>query len=328
VAATSPRNAWAVGDEVTDFGWNPMYRTWIEHWDGTAWTRQAAPNPGAPYMNLNGLGGVAATSPTNAWAVGAYNDMAMSCCSGAGHTLILHWDGQTWARVPAPNPAHPGDNGLTAAAATSPRNAWAVGTSAIPETEGGGGDKALILHWDGTAWTRVPSPNPGSENGLRGVAATSPDNAWAVGFLASINRDGSVSEKTMILHWDGTAWTRVPSPNPSSDSFLSAVTATSPDNAWAVGAFSTTRDGSYYQKALILHWDGTAWTRIPSPRTGPYSYPYYLGAVAATSPDNAWAVGLSGTNRDGSVSEGALILHWDGTAWTRVPSAVRGAEPV
>jgi hypothetical protein len=94
------------------------------------------------------------------------------------------------------------------------------------------------------------------------------------------------------------------------------VAATSPDNAWAVGLSGTNRDGSVSEGALILHWDGTAWTRVPSPDPGSES----VYAVAATSPDNAWAVGLSGTNRNGVVSDKALTLHWDGTAWTRVPS--------
>ena len=48
-------------------------------------------------------------------------------------------------------------------------------------------------------------------------------------------RNGSYYYKTLILHWDGTAWTQVPSPNPNSDSYLSGVAATSPANAWAVG---------------------------------------------------------------------------------------------
>lgn len=179
VAATSSRNAWTVGDYTTDFGGNPTMHTWIEHWDGTAWTRQASPNPGGPYMAFQGLSGVAATSPANAWAVGEYCDMANTCCAGPGHTVIVHWDGRAWAHVPAPNPGGPRrDNSLSAVAATSPDNAWAVGTSAAPVESGLSGANTLIEHWDGTAWTRVPSQS----SPLYGVAATSPTNAWAVGW--------------------------------------------------------------------------------------------------------------------------------------------------
>jgi hypothetical protein len=55
-----------------------------------------------------------------------------------------------------------------------------------------------VVHWDGTAWRRVPSPSPGTFASLSGVAATSATNAWAVG--------GADAGKTLILHWNGTAW--------------------------------------------------------------------------------------------------------------------------
>src|SRR5689334_2210158 len=95
---------------------------------GTGVPERAVPVPGGQ------LFGVAATSARNAWAVGG----AVS----SGKTLILHWDGNTWARVPSPTPV--GDTELYAVAATSARNAWAVG--------GGGAapGKTIILHWNGT----------------------------------------------------------------------------------------------------------------------------------------------------------------------------------
>ena len=48
----------------------------------------------------------------------------------------------------------------------------------------GAGSLTLIEHWNGTAWTQVPSPNPSGDNVLDGVAATSASNAWAVGFYS------------------------------------------------------------------------------------------------------------------------------------------------
>ena len=54
-------------------------------------------------------------------------------------------------------------------------------------------------------------------------------NAWAVGGAGSTS-----SPKTLVVHWNGTAWKQVPSPAPA-DSSLSGVAATSASNAWAVG---------------------------------------------------------------------------------------------
>jgi len=53
----------------------------------------------------------------------------------------------------------------------------------------------LILHWDGTAWTQVPSPNPARDNVLTGVAATSASNAWAVGSFT-----GTGPSQALALH--------------------------------------------------------------------------------------------------------------------------------
>jgi hypothetical protein len=64
-------------------------------------------------------------------------------------------------------------------AATSATNAWAVGISSTPTA-----DQTLILHWDGAAWTQVPSPSPNASSDLFGVGATAATNAWAVGSYA------------------------------------------------------------------------------------------------------------------------------------------------
>ena len=57
----------------------------------------------------------------------------------------------------------------------------------------------MIVHWNGQAWKKVPSPSP-PQSGLSDVAATSAANAWAVGFY------GTAHPKTLILHWNGRAW--------------------------------------------------------------------------------------------------------------------------
>jgi hypothetical protein len=89
----------------------------------------------------------------------------------------------------------------------------------------------------------VPIPN----GQLFGVAATSASNAWTVG-------QDVVNGKTIILHWNGTAWAQVTSPTLAGGSALYAVAATSASNAWAVGGDDTPRG-----KTQILHWNGTIW---------------------------------------------------------------------
>ena len=115
-----------------------------------------------------------------------------------------------------------------------------------------GGTKTLIEHWDGTSWTRVPSPSPGPDASLWGVSATSADDAWAVGSVA-YGSDGYT--KTLIAHWDGTSWTRVFSPSPGGNDRLFAVSAVSATNAWVVG---DTYDLSV-RRTVAQSWNGTSW---------------------------------------------------------------------
>ena len=170
VAATPGGDAWAVGYSGT----NPDTKALTLYWNGSGW--KPVPSPSPPGAMLRS---VAATSLTNAWAVGSTN---------SGDTLILHRSGKTWRQMPST----PGT--LSGVAATSPTNAWAVGSTNSGDT--------LILHWNGKTWQQMPS-TPGT---LSGVAATSPTNAWAVG---STN-----SGDTLILHWNGKTWQQIPSPNP------------------------------------------------------------------------------------------------------------------
>ena len=58
---------------------------------------------------------MAATSASNAWAVGFEGR----------NTLILHWNGHAWKQVASPSMT--GGTLLTGVAASSPANVWAVG---------------------------------------------------------------------------------------------------------------------------------------------------------------------------------------------------------
>jgi hypothetical protein len=45
----------------------------------------------------------------------------------------------------------------------------------------GGVVRGLILHWAGTAWASVASPDPGSDTSLSAIDAVSASDIWAVG---------------------------------------------------------------------------------------------------------------------------------------------------
>jgi hypothetical protein len=227
--------------------------------------------------------------------------------------LAMLWQGGAaaassgWTVVPSVNP--PGDDTLFAVAATSAKDAWAVGSSNqqsfTPQT--------LTEHWNGSSWSVIPSPNPGSSsfNKLFGVTALSSSNAWAVGYYQG-NSGGVL---TLVEHWNGTAWSVVPSPNPSGfiANQLFAVSAFSANNIWAAG---TSQTNNNVTQTLTEHWNGTAWSVVPSVNPGA-SFSTLKGVVAVSS-TNAWAVG-NYTNQQGASQ--TLTEQWNGTAWSVVPSA-------
>src|SRR5206468_2374658 len=110
------------------------------------------------------------------------------------------------------------------------------------------------------SWSIVTSPNTSTtQNNLLGVTCVSASDCWTVGSYVA----GSGAPRTLIEHWDGTAWAIVPSPNASlPNNVLSGVTCVSASDCWAVGYYITA-SGVY--QTLIERWDGTAWAIVNSP---------------------------------------------------------------
>lgn len=157
-----------------------------------------------------------------------------------------------------------------------------------------GQNETFSEHFNGTAWRVVPMPPVNSSNinaffQFSAIKANSPRDVWAVGDSGVI--DVPSSQKTLIEHFNGTAWTIVPSPSPGSINVLSGVTTSNAsNNVWAVG--TDTPAGTSVAQTLTLNWNGTAWNVVASPNTGNTDG---VGAVA-TKPGAAivWAVGETG----------------------------------
>ena len=304
VSSASATDAWAVGAISTE---NPRtVQGLVAHWDGTNWSRVPVPHPGP--QSGSTLNGVSAASASDVWAVG-YTGTPPGLSD-----WVLHWNGTRWSRVPSPTPAGGADlNGVSAVSAS---DVWAVGSD-------GTVSKTLAMHWDGTGWTRLPTPSPGGVQGSRllGVASAPDSGAWAVGCYGN---QTSGADHTLVLRWTGAGWTRVPAPSPGAASCLSAVTAVSASDAWAVGR--TAGSAGAASQTLVLHWDGARWTQVTSP--SPPGGSSELNAVSALCSSrtplacatSAWAVGEVVRNQ---VSQ-TLILNWNGTRWRTVASPSQG----
>jgi hypothetical protein len=169
-------------------------------------------------------------------------------------------------------------------------------------------------------WSIVTSPNTSTtQNNLLGVTCVSASDCWAVGsYVAS-----SGAPRTLIEHWDGTAWAIVPSPNASlPNNVLSGVTCVSASDCWAVGYYVS---GPSVYQTLIERWDGTSWVIVSSPNAAQINL---LNGVTCRSASDCWAIGYSEIVGAGTLNiDQTLIERWDGTAWTIVTSPNASAWP-
>jgi hypothetical protein len=212
VVAVSANNVWAVGALAPE-GANAL----VEHWDGTSWSIVSnsviagagrlssvsadaandvwavgqAGNGGAPLLHFNGTtwsqlpgppGGmqanaVLALSPTDVWAVGKKQ-------YEANHRVhfrasIEQWNGTSWSLVASPTTS---DTSLNGIAAISANDILAVGGGTATSLAEGT-SATLAEEWNGTSWSIISSPNPGTaSNGLSAVTALSDGTVAAVGF--------------------------------------------------------------------------------------------------------------------------------------------------
>jgi hypothetical protein len=287
VDGSSSSDVWAVGSYLRLFP-HIHHRLIAEHWDGSSWTMATMPD--VPHAGgLLGLSGVAEITPTDVWAVGGGGT--------DGEAVVAHWGGSSWSLVSTP---HLLGGRLNEVAALGADDIWAVGWQ---QNDKSGLGATLVEHYDGTAWTVVPSPSPDPSgfDELQGVTALGPDDVWAVGVTSATA--GFKEFDTLIEHWDGTAWTVVPSPSPgSSDDILESVAGRDGD-LWAAGRSDT--------QPMLQHWNGTAWTVVPSPHFGNFNI--VLG-IAYAAPGDVWFLG----RHDVGGGSRVLGVHWDGTKVAKV----------
>ena len=326
VAATGANDAWAVGAHL----WDRQLRPLLLHWDGATWNTVAGPAPDARFLYVQA---VTARAPAAAWVAGYYLDQHLNPVA-----YLLRWDGQAWSTARAPDfgaipPA------LYALAAVSEHDVWAVGGTGERMGDNTAVQRVIWLRYldpcappptgepalTGLAAPRPTPPHPPTATpapvcaatlqvstpapldssgtiAIRGLAARSPADIWAAGNTADLFG----TEQTLVTHWDGQRWTRLPSPSGAGQiNRLNAVAAVADDDVWAVGASGA--------EMLIEHWDGRSWSVSARPDGGLANT--WLNGVAARARDDAWAVGESG---QGQSAPRPLMLHWTGTAWQQV----------
>lgn len=298
VTAHSATDAWAVGLWRDGSG---VHGPLAMRWDGTNWSATDLPDTSKLGSNP-ATDGVEAASNGDVWLVGNITTKYPTY----NLPLVLRWRDGDWDFVDTvtlrPQTEYPyaaRGGTLAEAAALSPDDIWAVGQAA-----GFGDGKAttvpLAVHWDGSSWTEVDVPRVANRHHeLDDVVAISSDDVWAVGDYRNI----AGAFHAITYHWDGTEWSHIKSPiEDLADSGLDDVAAAGPNDVWALG-------GAADAGVVLMHWDGTEWSLAEAP-------PNSGGSLAVLGPDDVWVSGWNG------------FWHWDGSAWTEVPSKIDGATYV
>lgn len=239
-----------------DSAGNTNVRLLAELWNGATWKVQTVPSPITPSPGVNSMSfsAVECLSPASCLALGSY-----SAGGGAGGLLIEKWNGTRWTIQPAPTHA------LGDIACQSATSCFAVG--AKPTSKEFFFNDVEIEHWDGRRWTTQATPSvpppAGSEGGssLAAISCPGPTFCTAVGTLEfDDGAPDTIEYATIALRWDGTRWTRQPSPGATNQSqnLLYDVSCISANNCTAVGV-SAFDANSFPGSALIMGWNGTRW---------------------------------------------------------------------
>jgi hypothetical protein len=182
---------------------------------------------------------------------------------------------------------------------------------------------ALIERWDGSRWSILKSPAPSAHMNadLYGISCTTASDCTAVGSSARTSRQPTTTlslTRTLVEHWNGSAWSIVKSPNlPVPSNQLAGVACTGASSCFAVGASGNSFGLDV--RTLAERWTGSQWVIVKSPDPVGATYSF-LSSISCTGSSNCVAVGeyFPGGHRQNQ--NHILIEHWNGYAWTVVAS--------
>jgi hypothetical protein len=294
------------------------------------WTRVASPNRGTVASALQDVAMVPGT--TTAWAVGYYYDSNLA----ANRTMTQRFNGTSWSIVPSVNASSTGYSQLNRVDATSTSNVWAIGSlveryngtnwvamsspagvaprglDVVSPTEvwvaGYSGSAATIAQWKNGTWTtRYTQASTGRHlTVFEAIAVDAAGQVWAVGWDRDYDAPGR-PVSSLVVHYNGTSWTREATPNPANRNTLMDVVALANGEVFAVGVAQDTSGGGITPRSLMLRRQSTGWSSLTVPKGETGSQDQLL-SVAAVSSTSVWSVGYYSSPSSGLYEP--LLVHW------------------
>ena len=228
---------------------------------------------------------VTATGRDSAWAVGDHTGATGTTTTGG---FAVRWSGHRWRLMTLPvSPFVP-----VSVSSRGSSGVWIFGYRPVAGVDA---DKypayALVFkngHWHIRVLPSGPKISWEVLWDLQSAVVTD-QNVWVVG---TAQNPDATHVRSVLWHWNGSAWTSHPLPVGGADSLSAA-----PGAVWVTTLAANGRTTAY-------QWTGVSWRR--------WRLPYVtLGTVAVDAPHNLWIGGAAGQDTT------TYLLHWNGRRWTR-----------
>jgi hypothetical protein len=208
-------------------------------WNGSSWS---APHD---FGHLATLVAAAASGPGDVWGFGSYG-----ATGGTSAPWAVRYNGKNWSRVSIPV-------FVSQASGNAAAGDWVMGTVAAQPS------RVQVLHWSKGSWRNVPLPKisvPKGNQMFPGfIAAATLANVWAT---VQVRRpDGRGLVTTVLLHWNGAAWSKVPLPKGVSPCGLASD---GHGGSW-VASYTVNKPGQLPAGLTSYHYSGGHWTRVVVP---------------------------------------------------------------
>jgi hypothetical protein len=211
-----------------------------------------------------------------------------------------------------PHPAGASSSELWGVSCPSNTSCVAVGNKTT-----GAGVRALGMRWSPTGWalTTVPFPAGAATTSLSGVSCTSTSWCTAVGNTGQVPCQACATVyTTLVERWDGQAWARTQSPNPSgvTELGLNAVDCKTSTDCVAVGTKAL--NGTF--RPLILKKTAAGWSIAGVSGPQGYAHAPLTGVSCQRTTSTCFAVGFKfgpGVGR-------TYVMRRSGTTWASTES--------
>ena len=276
-----------------------------EHWNGTAWAVEEAPE-----VNKGSLAGVGCGSSSACTAVGHYTNAA-----GVEVPLAEHWDGAGWSLLETTVPSGAKSASLSSVACrlvTEGFEEVEECTAAGRYVNSSGTEVTLIEHGDNGRWAVAETPNPTGAKGssLAGIACeefSGTQACMAVGH--DINSTGT--EVTLAELWlGGTAkWAISETPNPAGAKSGGLLSVSCPGSCLAVGRYV---NSSGTEVTLAEAWPLLEKWSLQEPANPTGAKSSRLSGVWCKTIESCEAVGryVNSSGTEVTLGEGLSVKTW------------------